>query len=161
MKNALEVLTEMDRWWHMPMPLDSVPRTPANAVQYGITWLYNQTYSDFSKMTEPSSRVSHFRSLFTVWKAVCSRMTSYPFYDPTLDAPRAFPLYVERMLPHMFVLLLGRNVFLGVVFTQEEKDRHFQLQRTYVQRPEAVDRLTQRAGNQMLSRSAQVSHGRR
>lgn len=149
MRNALEVLQEMQDWWHSASPL---PRTSANAINVGITWLFNRTHADYARMTQESSKLAYFRQLFTVWKAVCSRLSAtqevqvhgstrplkeliYPFYDPRGDAMLAFPRYVESFYPELFPVLLASRAFLGVSFPPEDTARHEQLRKTYVENP--------------------------
>lgn len=152
MKNALEVLAEMERWWHLSMPLGDA-RTPANAIKHGITYLYNESYGTYEKLQQESSKVAHVRALFTTWKAVVARMPSWSFYDPNLDAQGAFPAYIERFLPDMFVTLLDKNVFLGIKFSDADRQRHEQLRRNFTRGGAVVDKSIIRAGNQMLSRT--------
>lgn len=128
MRNAMEVVTEMDNWWHSS---SGVARTTANAVQVGITWLYNRTYSDYTKLEQESSKIAHFRQLFTVWKAVALRWKSLPFYDEHYPLLKAFPEYLERTHPDLFPVLLANRVFLGLTFTPEETARHEQLKRAF------------------------------
>jgi hypothetical protein len=133
MNNALEVLTYMHNWWHGAP--GSAQRSATTVLTMGITFLYNNAHSEYARMTQESSRVAHVRSMFTVWKAVCARLPNYPFYDPNMDAVRAFPLYIETKLPDLFVQLIGQNVFLGVRFTEQERARHEQLRQRYVRPP--------------------------
>lgn len=156
MVNAMEVLQEMQTWWDTRGP--NQPRTPELALNVGITWLYNRGYPEFTKMVLESSRLAHFRSLFTVWKAVCLRMkgngrdTVAPYYDERIDAVKAFPLYVEKTLPDLFVQLQLNRIFLGVTFTAEEQARHEQLRRYYMREPLPLSPRMRRAANAMTNR---------
>lgn len=143
MNNALEVLGAMRHWWETNLQ----QRTPAQALSVGITYLYNNAYPEYQRMQQESSKIAHVRAMFTVWKAVCARLGStydvalasggtrkeynYPFYDPQIDAVRAFPLYIEAKLPDLFIRLIGQNVFLGVRFTDSERERHEKLRQAF------------------------------
>lgn len=151
MKNALEVLTEMDNWWHRSVHLRDAP-TPAAAIHHGITYLHNDAYDTFEKLQQEASKVGHIRSLFTVWKAVVARLPGRPFYDPSINAALAFPAYIERFLPEVFVALLDKNVFLGIKFSDEDRARHQQLQREYAHSA-AYQTRDLKAANQMLNRN--------
>lgn len=132
MKNAQDVLAEMNRWHGLIQPLDGTPRTPENTLKYGMTWLHNHTYGEYQAMQVESSKQAHFRQLFTVWKAVCNRLKGWDFEMPAEQAILLFPAYIERNLPDVFVGLLERNIFLGVKFTDLDKVRHSQLKQRYV-----------------------------
>lgn len=132
MKNALDVLAEMNRWWHIVQPLDQVARTPENAAKHGMTWLHNQSYNDYENLKVESSKQAHFRQLFTVWKAVCARLHSYPFNYPAEQAMLLFPAFIERNMPQEFVHLVDRNIFLGVKFSAEDKARHAKLRQQFM-----------------------------
>lgn len=122
----------MARWHDLVQPLDRTPRTPENTLQYGMTWLYNETYGEYQAIQVESSRHAHFRQLFTVWKAVCARLKDWKFSMPAEQAMVLFPAYIERHLPEEFIQLLERNIFLGVKFTPEDKARHTQLKQRYM-----------------------------
>lgn len=129
MINALEVLGEMYSWWESTSPL---PRTPQQAVNIGITWLFNRTHPDYLRIQLESSRLAHIRQLFTVWKAVCLRMKSYPFaMTDQQQAIKAFPLYMADKLSEVFVQAYAQRIFLGVTFTPEEQARFAEIARRY------------------------------
>lgn len=132
MRNALEVLTEMNNWWCSASP---VPRTTANAVQVGITWLFNRTYADFTRLQTPGSKIAHFRQLFTVWKAVAVRWKEQPYYDPNFAVIEAFPAYLEKHMPDQFIVALDNRVFLGAKFTPEDQRRHAVLRERFIAEP--------------------------
>ena len=142
MINALQVLTAMENWWHTePSPLldiNRVERTPSSVIYVGITYLYNESREDYCKLQQDSSKLAHFRQLFTVWKAVASRLPKYEFWkdhprSSGFNAVRAFPLYLEMALPDLYFILAENNIFLGVQFTDEDRTRIAQLRKNFIQ----------------------------
>lgn len=129
MINALDLQTYVNNWWdgagqrHSQLGEDNTERTPMKALLMALIHMQRSCLEDYSKLKTEAAKVGHYRQLFTIWKAFCTRLPTQRYYDKDLPAVRAFPIYFEQIFPDLYYVLYTKNVFLGVKFTEEDVKR--------------------------------------
>lgn len=151
--SALDVYCQMDQWWQSTSKtaLSELPRDAASALYVGVKFLISQNLPEYEKLQQVSSKISYFRQMLTVWKAVCARLAKHKpeFFDENLDAVKTFAFYLEQSTPKLYVLLLEKNVFLGVQFNDADRARQDKIHQDFVDKAAAELRQEQ---NQAFAR---------
>lgn len=128
MINALTVLSHIQQYWDIfptthPQDADSKDKRYIHTLFDAVQFMMKSTSDEWKALKHESAKLGHLRQLFNVWKAVCARLPKYEFYNDKYDAVRCFPLFFENTMPEVYLLMYRKNLFLGVQFSEEAKER--------------------------------------